>query len=144
MQTIVAVGGERENSKRCVERVEYNPEEQVTCPARKTEHLQLLIAMLGPPKDRHVRLIPSAALDGRDLKWIRVGDKETKGCHMMAVGRGPAQTTFLALAVKKVVVLYQIDRSEKRHKKVLQTAAIHSGLLDSRTGDAGLAAIISH
>ncbi|PIO74000.1 protein kinase domain protein, partial [Teladorsagia circumcincta] len=58
-ETLVAVGGEKENKGRFVERVEFSPSEQ------------LLLVMVGPPKERHVRLVPSAALDGRDLKWIK-------------------------------------------------------------------------
>ncbi|KAK6753900.1 hypothetical protein RB195_013096 [Necator americanus] len=112
-ETLVAVGGEKENKGRFVEKVEYNPSEQ------------LLLVMVGPPKDRHVRLIPSAALDGRDLKWIKVAD--TKGCHLMAMGAGSVAGTasvspagnvhYIAVAIKKSVIVYQIDRSEKRHRK---------------------------
>lgn len=64
---------------------------------------QLLIALLGPQKDRHVRLIPTAALDGRDLKWIKVA--ETKGCHLVAMGSGcPSDPChYFCVAVKKSV-----------------------------------------
>uniref|UniRef100_A0A1I7XVJ0 Non-specific serine/threonine protein kinase n=1 Tax=Heterorhabditis bacteriophora TaxID=37862 RepID=A0A1I7XVJ0_HETBA len=104
-ETLVAVGGEKENNRRCVEKVEYNAAEQ------------LLMVMIGPQKDRHIRLVPSAALDGRDLKWIKVSD--TKGCHMMAMGPGPSGSNmhFIAVAIKKSVIVYQIDRSERRHRK---------------------------
>ncbi|RCN48281.1 CNH domain protein [Ancylostoma caninum] len=112
-ETLVAVGGEKENKGRFVEKVEYNASEQ------------LLLVMVGPPKERHVRLIPSAALDGRDLKWIKVA--ETKGCHLMAMGAGSIAGTasaspagnvhYIAVAIKKSVIVYQIDRSEKRHRK---------------------------
>ncbi|CAJ0591780.1 unnamed protein product [Cylicocyclus nassatus] len=112
-ETLVAVGGEKENKGRFVEKVEYSASEQ------------LLLVMVGPPKDRHVRLIPSAALDGRDLKWIKVA--ETKGCHLMAMGAGSIAGTasvgpsgnvhYIAVAIKKSVIVYQIDRSEKRHRK---------------------------
>ncbi|KAK6038921.1 CNH domain protein [Cooperia oncophora] len=112
-ETLVAVGGEKENKGRFVEKVEFNASEQ------------LLLVMVGPPKERHVRLVPSAALDGRDLKWIKVAD--TKGCHLMAMGAGSMAGTasagpagnvhYIAVAIKKSVIVYQIDRSEKRHKK---------------------------
>ncbi|WKY11250.1 hypothetical protein Q1695_003092 [Nippostrongylus brasiliensis] len=112
-ETLVAVGGEKENKGRFIEKLEFSASEQ------------LLLVMVGPAKDRHVRLVPSAALDGRDLKWIKVA--ETKGCHLMAMGAGSTAGTasagsagnvhYIAVAIKKSVLVYQIDRSEKRHKK---------------------------
>ncbi|KJH48549.1 CNH domain protein [Dictyocaulus viviparus] len=112
-ETLVAVGGEKENKGRFVEKVQFNASEQ------------LMLVMVGPAKDRHVRLVPSAALDGRDLKWIKVA--ETKGCHLMSMSGGTVAGTslvtssnyvhYIAVAIKKSVIVYQIDRSEKRHKK---------------------------
>ncbi|VDM51654.1 unnamed protein product [Angiostrongylus costaricensis] len=102
-ETLVAVGGEKENKGRFVEKVEFNASEQ------------LMLVMVGPTKDRHVRLVPSAALDGRDLKWIKVA--ETKGCHLMSMSAGTGNVHYIAVAIKKSVIVYQIDRSEKRHKK---------------------------
>uniref|UniRef100_A0A0N5ADJ8 non-specific serine/threonine protein kinase n=1 Tax=Syphacia muris TaxID=451379 RepID=A0A0N5ADJ8_9BILA len=109
-EVLTPVGGERENNKRTVERVEYNPEEQ------------LIVAMIGPQKDRHIRVIPTAALDGRDLKWIKV--PETKGCHLMTVGSGNTSDPchYFCAAVKKTVLVFLIDRSEKRHRKVRELA----------------------
>uniref|UniRef100_F1KQ93 non-specific serine/threonine protein kinase n=1 Tax=Ascaris suum TaxID=6253 RepID=F1KQ93_ASCSU len=109
-ETLTPVGGEKESNKRNVERIEYSAEEQ------------LLLAMLGPQKDRHVRLIPMAALDGRDLKWIKVA--ETKGCHLMAMGAGNSSDPchYFCVAIKKTVLVYQIDRSEKRHRKLRDLA----------------------
>lgn len=130
------VGGEKENNKRPVEKVEYDEEEQ------------LLIVMIGGnPKDKHVRLIPTAALDGRDLKWIKVN--ETKGCHLMCVGSGSNSTNrlhrrtepsgmplpmstnpnanvspphFFAVAIQKSVVIFEINRIERRHHKLRELA----------------------
>lgn len=103
--TYVPVGGEKENRGRSIEQVKFCPQEQ------------LLIVMVGPTRERHVRLIPSAALDGRELKWIKVAD--SKGCHLMAIGPDDVDgaSYFLAVAVKKTVIVYKIDRSEKRHQK---------------------------
>ncbi|TKR86938.1 hypothetical protein L596_011431 [Steinernema carpocapsae] len=104
---LVAVGGEKENSKRCVEKVEYIEDEQ------------LLVVLVGPSRDRHIRLIPVSAIDGRELKWIKVPD--TKNCHAFSVGRGSSSTDngfFFCVAVKKSVTVFRIDRSDKRHHKL--------------------------
>ncbi|VDK33454.1 unnamed protein product [Gongylonema pulchrum] len=63
-----------------------------------------------------------AALDGRDLKWIKVA--ETKGCHLLAVGAGCSSDPchYFCVAAKKTVLVFQIDRSEKRHRKVRELA----------------------
>ncbi|KAH7719765.1 AGC/DMPK/GEK protein kinase [Aphelenchoides avenae] len=117
-ETMRYVGGESECKKRHVEKVEYDSEEQ------------LLIGLVGAGKDRHVRLIPTAALDGKDVKWIKVC--ETKGCHLMCWGRGhsarhapagaPVDAHYFAAAVQKSVVIFQIDRSQTRHHKVRELA----------------------
>lgn len=64
------------------------------------------MVLVGPQKDRHVRLIPMAALDGRDLKWIKVA--ETKGCHLMTMGAGSPSDPchYFCVAIKKSVLLY--------------------------------------
>jgi len=80
---------------------------------------QLLIALVrGSAKDHHIRLIPSAALDGRDLKWIKV--PETKGC--LLAGWGIGRDHYFACAIQKMVIIFQIDRSERRYKKFREIA----------------------
>jgi serine/threonine-protein kinase MRCK len=62
----------------------------------------LLVVISG--KEKLVRLIPTAALDGRDLRWIKI--PETKGCHAIALGPGdPANPAmhYFCVAVKKSV-----------------------------------------
>jgi len=113
--SLTPVGGEKENSKRTVDRVDYVGEEQ------------LLLALVGASaKERHVRLIPTAALDGRDLKWIKVA--EAKNCSHLCWGRGRQQMGggavphYFAVAMNKLVIVYQIDRTEKRHHKMREMA----------------------
>uniref|UniRef100_A0A0N5CC11 non-specific serine/threonine protein kinase n=1 Tax=Strongyloides papillosus TaxID=174720 RepID=A0A0N5CC11_STREA len=110
-EIFVPIGGEKENHKRNVEKVEYNEEEQ------------LLIVMTGPSKERLIRLIPVIAMDGRDYKWIKIAD--TKNCHDFCVGRvGSGNSVYhcICVAIKKSVFVYQIDRSEKRHSKIRELA----------------------
>ncbi|KAF7640516.1 hypothetical protein Mgra_00000339 [Meloidogyne graminicola] len=119
-EILIPVGGESENKKRNVEQVEYDAEEQ------------LLIVLIGSGKERHVRLIPTAALDGRDLKWIKV--QETRGCHLLCWGTGhPARSElhgnnttisqhYFAAALNKSVLVFQINRSEKRHSAMRERA----------------------
>uniref|UniRef100_A0A0N4ZPT1 non-specific serine/threonine protein kinase n=1 Tax=Parastrongyloides trichosuri TaxID=131310 RepID=A0A0N4ZPT1_PARTI len=110
-ETFVPIGGEKENHKRNVEKVEYDGEEQ------------LLIVMTGPTKERMIRLIPVIAMDGRDYKWIKISD--TKNCHDFCVGKGISNNSSchcICVAIKKSVFVYQIDRSEKRHSKVRELA----------------------
>ena len=158
------VGGEKENHRRWIEKVRIFDDliliNEIQFPNFQVEFNpveQLLLVMVGPTKERHVRLVPSAALDGRDLKWIKVDFSgknanfsyrknnpfsiyfstlqvdepkflnyfsnfqvaDTKGCHLMAMGSGAhgSNTNFFAVAIKKSVVVFQIDRKEKRHDK---------------------------
>uniref|UniRef100_A0A1I8BZ05 non-specific serine/threonine protein kinase n=1 Tax=Meloidogyne hapla TaxID=6305 RepID=A0A1I8BZ05_MELHA len=103
-EVLIPVGGESENKKKNVEEVEYDAEEQ------------LLIV-----------LIPTAALDGRDLKWIKV--QETRGCHLLCWGTGPHVTNtsanrqhYFATALNKSVLVFQINRSERRHSAMRERA----------------------
>lgn len=71
-------------------------------------------------------MIPTAALDGRDLKWIKV--TETKNCHLFCYGNVPRTNDtqsgvyYFAVAIQKTVIVYEIDRSDKRHRKLREMA----------------------
>ncbi|CAJ0937484.1 unnamed protein product, partial [Mesorhabditis belari] len=103
--TLVAVGGEKRRTRGGV----WEKSNML----RRSNYLW---QWLGKGNERHLRLIPTAALDGRDLKWIKLND--TKGCHLMAVGGIDGRQTYIAAAMKRAVILFQIDRSEKRHKRM--------------------------
>ncbi|KRZ66878.1 Serine/threonine-protein kinase MRCK beta [Trichinella papuae] len=85
------------------------------------EHL--IIVMTG--KERQIKLIPTAALDGRDVKWIKVDN--TKGCHTFCAGSAGAGGLgggpfYFCVAVKKTVVVFEINRTPARHKKLRELA----------------------
>ncbi|KRX19497.1 Serine/threonine-protein kinase MRCK beta [Trichinella nelsoni] len=91
------------------------------------EHL--IIVMTG--KERQIKLIPTAALDGRDVKWIKVDN--TKGCHTFCAGSasgsgagglggGGVGPFYFCVAVKKTVVVFEINRTPARHKKLRELA----------------------
>lgn len=85
-----------------IAQLEYIPEEQ------------LLIAIAG--KQRHLRLIPVGALDGHDVDWIKVAD--TKGCTTFCtthMDHGGTPTYYFCVAVKKQVLVHQVNRTKSRH-----------------------------
>lgn len=85
-----------------IAQLEYIPDEQ------------LLIAIAG--KQRHLRLIPVGALDGHEVDWIKVAD--TKGCSSFCTTRmdhGGSSTYYFCVAVKKQVLVHQVNRTKSRH-----------------------------
>ena len=68
-------------------------------------------------KNRHIRLYPLSTLDGHDTEPIKM--METKGCIMFAVGSIHGDTTScLCVAVKRHVVVYELNRTKFRHLKI--------------------------
>ena len=66
---------------------------------------QLLAVISG--RNRHVRLVPMAALDGREVDSYKL--VETKGCQ--AVVSGPVRNgslTCLCVAMKRQVICYEV------------------------------------
>ncbi|CAN7999532.1 unnamed protein product [Ixodes hexagonus] len=85
-----------------IAQLEYIPDEQ------------LLIAIAG--KQRYLRLIPVGALDGHEVDWIKVAD--TKGCSSFCTTRmdhGGSSTYYFCVAVKKQVLVHQVNRTKSRH-----------------------------
>lgn len=95
---IIRVG---DNKK--VHQVELIPQEQ-------------LIAVISG-RNRHVRLFPMVALDGRETEFFKLA--ETKGCQAIVSGqvRHGAQTC-LCVAMKRQVLCYELNQSKTRHKKI--------------------------
>lgn len=67
---------------------------------------QLLAVISG--RNRHVRLFPTQALDGRETESYKLA--ETKGCQTVASGhvRG-GSLTCLCVAMKRQIICYEVD-----------------------------------
>ncbi|XP_067841292.1 serine/threonine-protein kinase MRCK alpha-like isoform X2 [Heptranchias perlo] len=75
---------------------------------------QLIAVISG--RNRHVRLFPTTALDGREGDFFKL--VETKGCQTLV--SGPVRhgaTTCLCVAMKRQVQCYELNQSKTRHKK---------------------------
>ncbi|CAL4060084.1 unnamed protein product, partial [Meganyctiphanes norvegica] len=80
---------------------------------------QLIMVIAG--RQRQVKLVPVRALSGDDVEWIKVGVSETKGAIVMTTGKFRTPTsanwTFcLCVAVKRQIIIYEINRAKGRHK----------------------------
>jgi serine/threonine-protein kinase MRCK len=84
------------------------------------EKEQVLVAIAG--RQHQVRLIPIRALDAgpTEVEWLKVAD--TKNCNLLSTGvmkTGPPHPTYcFCVAVKRQVLIYEINRTKSRHKKV--------------------------
>ena len=92
---------------RKVVRIEYIDEEQ------------LVVIMSG--KQHCVRLIPTGALDGYGVEWIKLTD--TKGCSTCCIGK-PTRLNrhVLCVAMKRHVLIYEITRDKGRHRRLREIA----------------------
>ncbi|XP_065535821.1 serine/threonine-protein kinase MRCK alpha isoform X9 [Lathamus discolor] len=76
---------------------------------------QLIAVISG--RNRHVRLFPMAALDGRETEFYKLA--ETKGCQSIVSGHvRHGALTCLCVAMKRQVLCYELNQSKTRHKKV--------------------------
>ncbi|CAM4649195.1 unnamed protein product [Leuciscus chuanchicus] len=78
---------------------------------------QLIAVISG--RNGHVRLYPMAALDDRDAEFCKIA--ETKGCQTLVSGTiRHGSLTFLFVAMKKTdkVIIYELNKSKTRHRKV--------------------------
>ncbi|XP_036309548.1 serine/threonine-protein kinase MRCK alpha isoform X7 [Pipistrellus kuhlii] len=75
---------------------------------------QLVAVISG--RNRHVRLFPMSALDGRETEFYKLA--ETKGCQTITSGRLRHGTlTCLCVAMKRQVLCYELFQSKTRHRK---------------------------
>ncbi|XP_062980211.1 serine/threonine-protein kinase MRCK alpha isoform X3 [Elgaria multicarinata webbii] len=76
---------------------------------------QLIAVISG--RNRHVRLFPMAALDGRETDFYKLA--ETKGCQTIVSGQvRHGALTCLCVAMKRQVLCYELNHSKTRHKKI--------------------------
>ncbi|NXG40824.1 MRCKA kinase, partial [Psilopogon haemacephalus] len=76
---------------------------------------QLVAVISG--RNRHVRLFPMAALDGRETEFYKLA--ETKGCQSLVSGHvRHGALTCLCVAMKRQVLCYELTQSKTRHKKM--------------------------
>ncbi|XP_057585054.1 serine/threonine-protein kinase MRCK alpha isoform X4 [Hippopotamus amphibius kiboko] len=75
---------------------------------------QLLAVISG--RNRHVRLFPMSALDGRETDFYKLA--ETKGCQTITSGKvRHGALTCLCVAMKRQVLCYELFQSKTRHRK---------------------------
>uniref|UniRef100_A0A3Q1EN84 Serine/threonine-protein kinase MRCK alpha n=1 Tax=Acanthochromis polyacanthus TaxID=80966 RepID=A0A3Q1EN84_9TELE len=81
---------------------------------------QLLAVISG--RNRHVRLFPTQALDGRETESYKLA--ETKGCQ--TVVSGPVRNgslTCLCVAMKRQIICYEVNKSKGRHRRLRELQA---------------------
>ncbi|XP_054432649.1 serine/threonine-protein kinase MRCK alpha isoform X6 [Pteronotus mesoamericanus] len=77
-------------------------------------HDQLVAVISG--RNRHVRLFPMSALDGRETDFYKLA--ETKGCQTITSGKvRHGAVTCLCVAMKRQVLCYELFQSKTRHRK---------------------------
>uniref|UniRef100_A0A673SYU8 CDC42 binding protein kinase alpha n=1 Tax=Suricata suricatta TaxID=37032 RepID=A0A673SYU8_SURSU len=75
---------------------------------------QLVVVISG--RNRHVRLFPMSALDGRETEFYKLA--ETKGCQTITSGKVcHGALTCLCVAMKRQVLCYELFQSKTRHRK---------------------------
>ncbi|XP_071334725.1 serine/threonine-protein kinase MRCK alpha isoform X2 [Trachinotus anak] len=81
---------------------------------------QLLAVVSG--RNRHVRLFPTQALDGRETDPQKL--TETKGCQTMV--SGPVRNgslTCLCVAMKTKILCFEVNKSKTRHRRLRELQA---------------------
>ncbi|XP_076404186.1 serine/threonine-protein kinase MRCK alpha isoform X14 [Peromyscus maniculatus bairdii] len=75
---------------------------------------QLVAVISG--RNRHVRLFPMSALDGRETEFYKLA--ETKGCQTITAGKvRHGALSCLCVAMKRQVLCYELFQSKTRHRK---------------------------
>lgn len=89
------------------------------------ESEQLIVAMGG--KQRHIKLIPMRALESDSVAWIKM--PETKNATTFVVHSRNTSGSFISVAVKKSLYVYEITRRQFRFapwREILSNATIQT------------------
>ncbi|KAM4522608.1 serine/threonine-protein kinase MRCK alpha isoform 2-T2 [Odontesthes bonariensis] len=89
--------------------------------SKKVYHIDLipqeqLMAVISG-RNRHVRLFPTQALDGREIDSQKL--QETKGCQ--SIVSGPVRNgslTCLCVAMKTKIICYEVNKSKTHHRRL--------------------------
>nr|XP_020472604.1 serine/threonine-protein kinase MRCK alpha-like isoform X3 [Monopterus albus] len=93
---------------------------------KKVHHIDLipqeqLLAVISG-RNRHVRLFPTQALDGRETESYKLA--ETKGCQTIVSGPvRNSSVTCLCVAMKRQVICYEVNKSKTRHRRLRELQA---------------------
>ncbi|CAG0890751.1 unnamed protein product [Cyprideis torosa] len=83
---------------------------------------QIVVVICG--RQRHLRLVPVRALDGEEVEWIKVPDAKNLSCFATGMLRGGAQPTFtICTANKRQILVFEINRTKTRHRKLREITA---------------------
>ncbi|XP_070782521.1 serine/threonine-protein kinase MRCK alpha isoform X9 [Enoplosus armatus] len=93
---------------------------------KKVHHIDLipqeqLLAVISG-RNRHVRLFPTQALDGRETESYKLA--ETKGCQTIV--SGPVRNgslTCLCVAMKRQIICYEVNKNKARHRRLREVQA---------------------
>lgn len=89
---------------------------------KKVHHIDLmlqeqLLAVISG-RNRHVRLFPTQALDGREMDSYKL--VETKGCQTIASGQvRSGSLTCLCVAMKRQIICYEVGGPHPRPSPLL-------------------------
>ncbi|XP_066093143.1 serine/threonine-protein kinase MRCK alpha isoform X9 [Saccopteryx bilineata] len=84
---------------------------------------QLVAVISG--RNRHVRLFPMSALDGRETDFYKLA--ETKGCQTITSGKvHHGNLSCLCVAMKRQVLCYELLQSKTRHRKFKEIQVLYN------------------
>ncbi|XP_015747480.1 PREDICTED: serine/threonine-protein kinase MRCK alpha-like [Acropora digitifera] len=75
---------------------------------------QLLVLISG--RNRQIRLYPLSAVDGHETEPIKIN--EAKNCIMFATGSHDNSASCLCVALKRQILIYELNRSKQRHHRL--------------------------